>query len=797
MPSPFLYLAVSLAAGILFSSLLRPPLAISVAGLLAALATAWTACLLRKDKACAAALLLAALFLGMGLYSNADRDYGRNAVRQFDFNGYADFSGRLTRTPSFDVGRTYLQMKVDNIRFLGREQKAEGNLRIAVLHPGQYPSPLKLRSGDLITASAQVLPVRDFRNFGEPRLDNLRRIQNIHNHAFSKSVLLVQAEKAGRGFSLRRMVSSARLALLGRIEKHFSSADGSALSREGAVLEALLLGERGRMDDETTALLQKSGLFHLIAISGAHIAIISLLLYSLLRLFRLPRRLADVSLILFLSLYAMLVEGRASVFRAVIMTIVYLSGRLLWRRTNLLNTISFSAFLLLLVNPFSLFDIGFELTFAATLAIILFYPRIVKFLPRLPWRIHELFTLSAAAQMGVLPLIARSFHRVTFSSLLLNIPAIPLVGVIMAGGFLFLGFSLVSTALAQPAAQALALLIRVFLWISGLLNPVPALSYRLPGPHLITLIGYFAFLLLLLIPPRLKGQRFATVGLFSVFLVILVTYPFPPASSPALKITFLDVGQGDSILVEFPGRKKMLVDGGGTPDGNFDIGEQVVSPFLWGKGIKKIDYLVLTHGHPDHMNGLITVAANFKVGEFWEAFSPPSSSAYDKLKAGFPSSVVERRVFAPYSRQESGVTIEAVHPESAEPLAREVSNEDSLVLRLTSNGASFLLAADVGTKAEAEIIGKRGNIRSRVLKSPHHGSRSSSSVSFLDQVRPEVVIITTGRGNPYGVPHQDILERYRVAGARVLRTDEAGAVEIMADGTSLHIRTAVSPNRAP
>jgi competence protein ComEC len=260
-------------------------------------------------------------------------------------------------------------------------------------------------------------------------------------------------------------------------------------------------------------------------------------------------------------------------------------------------------------------------------------------------------------------------------------------------------------------------------------------------------------------------------------------------------VTFLDVGQGDSILVEFPGRKKMLVDGGGTPDGSFNIGEQVVSPFLWQKGIKKIDYLVLTHAHPDHLGGLVGVAANFRVGEFWETFSPQSNNAYDKLKDGLSPSAIQRRVFDGYSCRESGVTIEALHPRSAEPFSRQVSNEDSLVLRLTSGSVSFLLAADIGIKAEAEIIGKERNSRSQVLKSPHHGSRSSSSAAFLEQVRPQVVVITTGRGNPYGVPHSEVLERYHALGSRVLRTDEAGAVEITVSGGNLQMRTAASPGR--
>ncbi len=792
---PFLFLAVSLAAGILFSSLLSFSAAVGFAGLAVFLIAGWTGYFLKKNRACFVFLLLAAAFLGMGVFSHADGAYEANRLRRFDYNGYADFTGRLTKTAFFDVGRTVLQIKVESVRFLGREEKLVGTLRVTVHHPDRYPSPLKLRAGDRVTVSAQVLPERDFRNFGEPRRVGRRKISGVHNHAVSKSPLLVEIEKRGDGFSLRRLISGFRLRLLGAVEEHFSSPDGSRLSREGAVLEAMLLGERGRMDDETVGRLQKSGLFHLIAISGAHIAIISFLLYSLLRFLRLPRRAIDLSLIVLLIFYAVLVEGRASVFRAAIMTIVYLVGRLFWRKANLLNSVSLSAFILLLLNPFSLFDIGFELTFAATLAIIVFYPRIVRFLPRLPGRIHELFSLSLSAQLGVLPLIARTFHRVAFSSLLLNIPAVPLVGVIMAGGFLFFAAALLSSSLAQFLALGLKLLVRVFVWIAGWLDFLPGFSYRLPAPHPATVIGYFAFLLILAVRPRFLWQRLSALGFLAVFLVLIATYPFPASYSPSLKVTVLDVGQGDSVLVEFPGRKKMLVDGGGTPDRNFDIGESVVSPFLLRKGIKKIDYLVLTHAHPDHMNGLLSVAKNFKLGEFWEAFSPPSGGAYDELKAALSRSVAARRVFEGFVLRESGVDIEVLHPPRTEPLVRPISNEDSLVLRLAAGAASFLLAADIGIETEAEIVGRGRDIRSLLLKSPHHGSRTSSSAEFLAAVRPQAVVVTAGRGNPYGVPHPDVLERYRSLGAEVYRTDEAGAVEVEAAGDALRIRSAAATGR--
>jgi competence protein ComEC len=234
----------------------------------------------------------------------------------------------------------------------------------------------------------------------------------------------------------------------------------------------------------------------------------------------------------------------------------------------------------------------------------------------------------------------------------------------------------------------------------------------------------------------------------------------------------------------------MLVDGGGVPDDSFDIGENVVSPFLWSKGIKKIDYLVLTHAHPDHMNGLKAVARNFKIGQYWEAFSPPQSLPYEELKNNLGPSVLKERVFRDAKHQEGEVKIEVLHPEEETPFVLEASNDKSLVLRLSLGETSFLLTADIGLEAEREIIEKNLDVQSQVLKSPHHGSKSSSSEAFLERVRSQIVVVTAGRGNLYGVPHQEVLDRYKNMGARILRTDEEGAVEIAADGKDIFIRTA-------
>ena len=237
----------------------------------------------------------------------------------------------------------------------------------------------------------------------------------------------------------------------------------------------------------------------------------------------------------------------------------------------------------------------------------------------------------------------------------------------------------------------------------------------------------------------------------------------------------------------------MLIDGGGFPEGSFDVGERVVSPFLWRKGIKKIDDLVLTHAHSDHINGLPAIARNFRIGEFWEAETPEENEAYRALRQALGSRVPRIKVSRGFVRQESGAVIAALHPpEGSGTDPRFDENDLSIVLKLTFGGTSLLLPGDIGQNAEAEILEEFPDIRSRVLKAPHHGSDSSSSSDFLAGVSPEYVVITVGEDNRYGFPTPAALDRYAQAAARVFRTDLDGAVEFSTDGNELWVRTAAS-----
>ncbi len=740
-----------------------------------------------------ALLLVAVAAGGAARLSLHDRKYERNPLHAWKADDYVDVSGRLFRSPGREPDRDVLFIGVRTVGAGGADHPVRGRLRLSVPFARGVRPRLDLLAGDTVRASVRLSSSGAFRNFDAFSYARYLKGSNIHRRASTKSALLVERSAAAPAGSLRARISRVRRAIQAELERRFPAPDGLDISPAGAILEALLLGEDGRMDEATVENLQKTGLYHLFAISGGHIAILNVLLFSLFRLVRMSQRASRLALALFLVFYTVLVEGSPSVLRATFMTLAFLAGRLLWKDVHVLNTISASAFVLLLLNPSSLFDVGFELTYVATLAIILFTPPLLKRLPRLPLKATELACLSVTAMLGVAPLIARSFNRVTLSSLLLNFAAIPLVGLVMGIGYAYLPFAAAFPGAAGPPAAALGLLVTVFVRLSHTLDPWPFLSFRVPTPRPGVVFGYYLFLGLSLARTRFKGQRLVVLSAFFLFLIVLVVSPFRPASRD-LRVTVIDVGQGDSVLVEFPGRRTMLIDGGGLAASPFDVGERVVCPVLWRKGIKRVDYLVLTHPHPDHLDGLVAVARNFRVGEFWEGRPAREEGLYAELVRALPKAAVRRRCGRGFLHREGEATIAILHPGTSDTArATAAGNDSSLVIRISLGETAFLLMGDAGGEAERELLGTGLDLGAAVLKAGHHGSGSSSSAAFLAAVRPEVVLVSVGEGNTYGFPGAAFLERCRGAGASVFRTDVHGAVEVRSDGRSLRVRTAAGP----
>ncbi len=795
MPFPFFVLGLFFAAGAWGASFAPWPLPALAPAILLPLGLAWRAWVRGSDRAAFFFLLFSASSLGLAVFSEAEARYARNPLRSWPEDAYADFRGTLVRSPSPGIDRDRLDLRVERVDALDRSLSARGRVRFSIPHSPLSSAPRDLLAGDRVRLAARLLAPRDYRNLEEPFSGRFLRTQGLHAMAATKSPLLIEKTGTGHRFSPRRLVSGIRRTCLRRIEAAFGDPSvPGGLVPEGAVFEALILGERSRLNADVTMALQRTGLFHLIAISGAHIGIIAALLFGLLRAVRVPPRISSGILIIVLFAYSFLVEGGASVTRASSMAILYFAGRLLWKDVHLLNTLGLSAMAILAVDPFAIRDLGFTLTYAATLSILLFAGPLLRRLPRLPLKLSEILALSVSAQMGVLPLVAVAFHRIALSGLLLNFLDIPLVSLIMAAGYIYFPLSFLGEGVARAAAAPLRLLLGIFLRSLHLLDGVPALSFRVPGPPAWACLGYTAALASLLAVRAPRPLRRAAGGGLAVFSLLLVILPLPARSS-GLRLTFIDVGQGDSALVQLPGSGTMLIDGGGLAAGTFDVGENIVSPVLWAKGLRKVGTLVLTHAHPDHRGGLAAVARNFSIGEFWTTAPPLRDAAAEALDAAL-GKTARWSLAAGAKREIGGVTFEVLWPGADFGGGPGGENDRSLVLRIVYGETSFLLAGDIGGAAEDVLLQAGRTLRSTVLKVAHHGSRSSSTSAFLEAVKPEVAVLSVGRGNAYGLPDAAVVDRLARVGARLFRTDLHGAVEVVSDGRRIRVRTIVPSGEA-
>ncbi len=791
MPAPLLLPALSFISGIMFSIILKAGFSwhpVLLAGWL--LAAGWFGYGFKKDRA-VHWLIIGGFFLaGFSLYSLEYSRHQNNALRQLRSEGYLDFRGRVVRSPERQPDRDLLTIRVEAVRVAGTEKIISGNLRLAVAHSSTAREPLEFLAGDPVEFSATLNPEESFRNFFPDFMPRYFRSQRIQARAFTKSPLLVK-KLSRKNLTVPGFFSCLRRKLQQGIEKDFPGPDRFSLSPEGAVLEALLLGADGRLTKETELKFQKTGLYHLLAISGAHVAVVTFLFYSFLGLFIIRKKTIHLILLAALIFYAFLVEGQPSVFRAVIMASLFLLGKLISADTNLLNTLSLSALVLLVLNPFSLEDVGFQLTFLATLSLVLFFKPIFNFLPKLPLRISEMTALSLAAVAGTMPIIISNFNRVTFASLILNLPEAPLMGLIMAVGYIYLAVNSLLPAAGHLLSLALKFLLKLFSWIAAWLEPLDSLSYRLPGPPTLVIIGFYLFLLLLLFKPRFRLQKLITAAGLAVFFLIMITYPFRPRGD-RLTVTFLDVGQGDSAVVEFPGRQVMVIDAGGFIQSSLDPGESLVSPYLWHRGYKKIDYLVCSHFHPDHAGGLPALARNFWVGEFWFP-EEQGSQLQDEIIRALSRKTGKRTLRAGFSQTIGGCRVEVLYPDEQARILFRPGNDLSAVIKIGCGEQSFLFAADITSPAEEYLISRQAEkLGATVLKVPHHGSRSSTSPGFLEKVSPRWAVITAGRNNIYGFPDRQVLERLEAAGVEILRTDRDGAARFEQGKAGLVIKTAAS-----
>ncbi|NBC01915.1 MAG: DNA internalization-related competence protein ComEC/Rec2 [Bacteroidetes bacterium] len=580
---------------------------------------------------------------------------------------------------------------------------------------------------------------------------------------------------------------------------------------EGRVLlTALILGDRTALDSETREQFRRTGLMHLLAVSGLHVLLVGMVLFQVLgpvlRRLGMPWRGAEAGraalTLSLLGLYMLVAGASVSVVRAVLMATLLIGGLLLQRSAHTLNTLGVAAVVLLLVRPTQLFDVGFQLSFTAVAAIVTLQPRLRDFVPSAwlerPWVRAGLLNVvvSVGAVLGTLPVLLYHFGYASWAGIVLNLPAIPLTAGTLLAGLLAVVAGGMSAGAAQAFGASADLCAHLLLWITaqgdawlGFL----AIDRFVTAPFAVAALALGTLALAQWPRPR---NRWRLVGAALGCLVLTTWGPVVYGNRAApLELVFFDVGHGDATLVRFPGGRTLLVDAGAR-DQFVDHGQRTLLPHLRHVGIHKIDTVIISHPHADHFGGLLTLLRSVPVGRVFHNGQVHPSDVFTEKIALLDSLRIPHGSLAAGDtlRLDPAVRLDVLAPEPARSYDHTQANDASVVLRLRYGDVRVLFAGDAEQEAEQLLVSRYDTLlHSDVVKVGHHGSRTSSAGAFVDAVRPDttqagVAIISVGGGRRYGLPSPVVVDRWKAHGAEVRITRDVGAVWLQSDGVEVWSR---------
>jgi competence protein ComEC len=697
---------------------------------------------------------------------------------------FASVEGRLRRDALKGPSGVTLDVLIDRIELNGEIVSVAGSTGALIGVGGELASDrlLEWRAGRRVAFPATL---RRPTTYFDPGVGDAER------QLAWRAVALVGSVKSDRlvevasvGTPLTEALASVRAAT----RRAVASSVAPWSARSAAVVDAILIGDRAGLETAVERRLQEAGTYHVIAISGGNIAILAALCIFVLRLLRCGPRISALLVIFMLTSYAFIVEGGSSVARATLMAAIYFAALLFDHRTLPLNVAALTTALLFCVDPLQVVDAGFALTFGATLGILVGMSKFSELLPVSAWlrAPAALLVASACAEIALLPISAFVFSRVTFAGLIVNFAAIPLMTLVQMAGMAAVGLSSLWPDGARLAGWIAHMAVEGLIGSAALVDIAPWLTRRLAPPPVWVMTVYYASLIVL---ASATCVRLSATLLLAATVWILVTPAFSSKTQP-LRVTFLDVGQGDAAIVQFPDGRTLSIDAGGLASTTFDIGGRVIAPAFWALGVRRLDYMSVTHGDVDHIGGAASVFRDFRPFEVWEGVPVPPHAATRELRALADDAGTVWRTLQPADRLSFGkVDLVVHHPPYPDWERQRVRNDDSEVLEIRYGGVSFVFTGDIGRDVEQTIATRVSRAPIRILKVPHHGSATSSSQAFLDALRPDIAVISAGRGNPFGHPVASVLERYRKIGAAIYRTDQDGAVTVETDGNTVRVRT--------
>ncbi len=745
-------------------------------------------------------------------------------IRFFATGHKALITGVIETVP---VAAGFRQSFIIQTEALGGEssrKKVTGKLRVSL--SGREPL---LNVGDRISFIGRIKPIRSFRNPGGFDYNRYMALKGIWASATGQGQS-VKVRERSIPVGLEVVISPVRKSVASLIEE-VSPGD------TGDILKALLLGDKASVSDSLREDFQRTGIGHLLAISGLHVGLTATVVFfifsrgfgflpGLLRR-AWTKKSAVVPALLAVWYYGLLAGMSPSTQRAVIMVTVFLATFFLERPQDTLNSVAVAALTILIVQPPSLFAVSFQLSFAAVVTIVLGLS-LISGRDRLSsegvWRtllrrITAALSVSLAAILGTLPLVLYYFNETSLVGILSNLVFIPIIGfgVVPLGLFSIFVYPL-NASLAAWGLKLCGIILSKVLPLVHLTALLPFASVKTVTPSCIEIILYYCLLAAggCLVHAHISnrrdeipkrsisrqgGLRFAVVVVaIAVAGIVLdsLYWSYQRFWSKQMRVTIVDVGHGSAGVVEMPGGEVLLLDGGGFSDNaSFDVGYRIVAPLLWRKKIRTVRTAFLSHPDSDHLNGLIYISRHFHVARILSNNEPAETRGYATLMSVVREKGIEMPDFnrLPRSWSMGKADVEVLYPFSGfkgkdgTGLSRD-RNNNSLVVRITFEGVSFIFPGDIMSAGERELVATSGGrLSSRVLVAPHHGRRSSSTRLFLEAVKPEIIVASTGWNNRFGALTPDVRDRYEQLDARILTTAEHGAVTFITEGGRVRVKT--------
>ena len=688
----------------------------------------------------------------------------------------------------------------------GHYSPLTGKIRLSVVSDADF------QPGDYIRFHARIRHISNFQNpggFDYARHMKRRDVYACAHIARDSDIILLRRNASA--CPILDAFQSLRLSFKKMIINRTSSP-----SQE--ILLAMTLGESPIVGPAVRDVFAATGTSHILAVSGLHIGIVwacafGLILWVLKRseylmlkwnIFKIAAAAAFGPVVF----YAFIAGMGTPVLRATVLAGAVVAAHIAGRLRNLFNTLFLAALIILVIRPQALFDISFQLSFSAVFSILYLVPKLREFIPEgdpqtgsflhsLLRRFFVFILVSASAIIGTLPVIAYYFNQVSIIALFANLLAVPLLGFVTLGlMMLFLATAGFWPALGGLFVEMASLFASICFTLLERISEIPWSSISIVRPHLFEIALFYLIVWLSiewitsttnkkkLVPKRktflIKISLAACVFVMAANCALCY---LKPLYSKNLILTAIDVGQGSATLLELPGGLNMLIDGGGFHDGSFDMGRFVLAPYFFAKRIRKIDIVVLTHPHPDHLQGLIHITRHFGVREVWSNGINASNPLYlDWLKV-ISDLGIEHRTFSSESPLISigNVKINFLWPDPRSILLfsghpHDFENDASLVLKMVYGQTSILLTGDISHRVESAMIAAGTDLKSDLVLIPHHGSYHSSSEHFVRSVSGRFAIVSCGKNNIFRHPHPEVVSRYERSGYQVYRTDRDGAL---------------------